>query len=113
MVAGGEGKEKYPARQCDGCAEHKKGSETAYICKFCVVPLHKGPCFERYHSLRNYWKLYVQFLQYWVQEFHLYCQIVTKNPFRGFTFKVCKMSGNRGYLIKGTTRRQCVKDRDI
>jgi hypothetical protein len=24
IVAGGEGKKKYPARQCKGCAEHKK-----------------------------------------------------------------------------------------
>jgi hypothetical protein len=50
----------------------------------------------------------VQFLQYWIQEFHLYRHIVTKNPFRGFTFKVCKMSGNGGDLIKGPSRRQWV-----
>jgi hypothetical protein len=109
IVAGGESKKKYPSRWCKGCAEHKKRSETTYICKFCIFPLHRGSCFEKYHSLRNYWNLYVQFLQYWVQEFHLYHQIVTKNPFRGFTFKVCKMSGNWGDLIKGPSRRQCVK----
>jgi hypothetical protein len=103
----GQGK-KYPARQGKGSAEHKKQSETTYICKFCIVPLHKGSCFERYHSPSNYWNLYVQFLPYWVQEFHLYCQMVTKNPFRCFTFKVCKTSENRGYLIKGAPRRQCV-----
>jgi hypothetical protein len=51
----------------------------------------------------------VQFLQYWVQEFHLYRQIVTRNPFRCFTFKVSKMSGNWRDLIKGPPRRQCVK----
>jgi hypothetical protein len=79
-----------------------------YICKFCVVLLHKGSFLERYHSLRNYWNLYVQFLQYWVQEFHLYCQIITKNPLRRFTFKVRKMSRNCGYLMKGPPRRQCV-----
>jgi hypothetical protein len=33
---------------------HKKRSETRYICKFCVAPLHKEECFERYHSLKNY-----------------------------------------------------------
>ena len=44
----------YPARQCKVCAAHKKQSETRYICKFCVVPLHKGSCFEKYHSVTNY-----------------------------------------------------------
>ena len=29
-------------------------SETRYICKFCVVPLHKGSYFEKYHSVTNY-----------------------------------------------------------
>jgi hypothetical protein len=36
------------------CATHKKRSETRYICKFCIVPLHKEECFERYHSLKHY-----------------------------------------------------------
>jgi hypothetical protein len=54
MFAGGEGKKKYPARQCKVCAAHKKQSETRCICKFCVVPLHKGSCFEKYHSVMNY-----------------------------------------------------------
>jgi len=54
IVGGGEGKKKYPARQCKLCAAHKKGSETRNICKFCVVPLHKGSCFEKYHSVTNY-----------------------------------------------------------
>ena len=53
-VCGGEGKRKYPSRQCKVCAAHKKRSETRYICKFCVVPFHKGSCFERYHSVTNY-----------------------------------------------------------
>jgi len=54
IVAGGEGKKKYPARQCKVCAVCKKHSETRYICKFCIVPLHKGFCFEKYHSGKNY-----------------------------------------------------------
>jgi hypothetical protein len=29
-------------------------SATRYICKFCIVPIHKGSCFEKYHTLRNY-----------------------------------------------------------
>jgi len=54
IVGGVEGKKKYPARRCKVCAAHKKRSETRYICKFCVVPLHKGSCFEKYHSVMNY-----------------------------------------------------------
>jgi hypothetical protein len=83
IVAGGEGKKKYPARQCKGCTEHKKRSETTYICKFGVVLLHKGSCFEKYHSLKNYWTFCTQFRQYRLQEFHLYSQIVSKNLFSG------------------------------
>ena len=55
IVAGGKGNKKYPVRQCKVCAAHKKRSATRYICKFCVVPLHKGSCFEKYHTLRNYY----------------------------------------------------------
>jgi hypothetical protein len=110
IVAGWEDKKKCPARQGKECAQRKKRSETTYICKFWAVTLHEGSCLERYHSLRNCRSLYVLFLQCWVQEFHLNRQIVTKNPFRDFTFKVLKMSGNWGDLIKGPPRRQCVKN---
>jgi len=34
IVGVGEGKKKYPARQCKACAAHKKLSETRNICKF-------------------------------------------------------------------------------
>jgi len=54
IVGGGEGKRKCSARQCKVCAAHKKRSETRYICKFCIVLLHKGPCFKKYHSVTNY-----------------------------------------------------------
>jgi len=54
VVGGGEGKKKYPARQCKVCAAHKKQSETRNICKFLVVPLNKVSCFEKYHSVMNY-----------------------------------------------------------
>ncbi|CAL1298451.1 unnamed protein product, partial [Larinioides sclopetarius] len=27
---------------------------TCFICKFCNIPLHKGTCYERYHTLENY-----------------------------------------------------------
>jgi len=37
------------------CVLHiRKQSETRYTCKFCVVPLHKGPCFEKYQSVASY-----------------------------------------------------------
>jgi len=35
------------------CVLHKKQSETRYICKFYVVPLHKEICFEKYHSVKT------------------------------------------------------------
>jgi len=54
IVDGGMGKKKYCARQCKVCAAHKKRSETRNIFKFCVVLLHKGSCFEKYHSVTNY-----------------------------------------------------------
>jgi len=52
--ADGEEKNKYPARQCKVSAAHTKRSETRHICKFCVVLLHKGSYFEKYHSVTNY-----------------------------------------------------------
>jgi hypothetical protein len=54
IVGGVEGKKKYPTRQCEVCATHKKRSETRYICEFCGFLLHKGSCFEKYHSTKNY-----------------------------------------------------------
>ena len=54
IADGGEGKKRYPARQCKMCAVHKKRSETRNIRKFCVVPLHKGSCFEKYRLVMSY-----------------------------------------------------------
>ena len=31
-----------------------KHGETRYICKFSLVPLHKGEFFQRYHTLKHY-----------------------------------------------------------
>jgi len=53
-VGSKRGKRKYPARRCHVCAAHKQRRETRYICKFCLVPLHKGECFQRYHTLKHY-----------------------------------------------------------
>jgi hypothetical protein len=47
IVGGGEGKKKYPARQCKVCAALKKGRETRNICRFCVVLLCKWSSFEK------------------------------------------------------------------
>jgi len=46
IVAGGEGKKTYPARECEVYAAHKKQSENRYICKLYIVLLHRGSCFE-------------------------------------------------------------------
>jgi hypothetical protein len=59
IVGGGEGKRKYPRGkgsilQDSVCGAYKKQSERGNTCKFCVVPLHKGSCFEKYHSVSNY-----------------------------------------------------------
>jgi hypothetical protein len=54
IFEGREGKKKNPGRQCKMCVAHKKRSETRNICKFCIVPLHKGSCFEKYHSVTSY-----------------------------------------------------------
>jgi len=82
-VGGREGKMKYPARQCKVCAAHKRQSETRNICKFCVVPLYKGSCFEKYHSVTNYLTIYIQFLKSRAQEHNLQCQTVSKNMLWG------------------------------
>lgn len=50
----GTGKNKKVSRRCHVCSVHKLRSETRYMCKFCNVPLHKGKCFERYHTLKHY-----------------------------------------------------------
>jgi hypothetical protein len=43
-----ECKRMYPARRCHVCATRKKRSE------FCLVPLHKGECFQRHHTHKHY-----------------------------------------------------------
>ncbi|XP_017762744.1 PREDICTED: piggyBac transposable element-derived protein 4-like [Eufriesea mexicana] len=48
------GRSVKPQRQCRVCAVQKKRSRTCFVCKFCNVPLHKGDCFERYHTLKKY-----------------------------------------------------------
>jgi len=54
IVGSERGKRKYRARRCHVCAAHKQRNETWYICKFSLVSLHKGECFQRYHTLKHY-----------------------------------------------------------
>ena len=42
FVGGGEGKKKYPTRQCNMCAAHKKRNETRYLCKSARFRYTKG-----------------------------------------------------------------------
>jgi hypothetical protein len=75
IITGGEGK-TYSARHCEVHAALKKEIETTYICKFYVLPLQRGSFFEIYHLIRYCKPLYMQFLQYWVQKYHLYSETV-------------------------------------
>lgn len=50
----GVGKKKNPQRQCRVCAAKKVRSEKCFIFSFCRIPLHRGKCFERYHTVKNY-----------------------------------------------------------
>jgi hypothetical protein len=74
--AGGDGKKKYTARGCEVHVAHKKQSETGYICELYVVPLHRESCFETYHLIRYSETPYMQFLQYWVQKYHVHSPTV-------------------------------------
>jgi len=87
IVAGGEGKKKYPARQCKMCTAHKKQSETRYICKFCIILLHKGSCFEKYHSIKYYQTICMLFLQFQAQEHILQCYTASKRMLMGLNIQ--------------------------
>ena len=41
---------------CEVCSDRKKGRrrQTSFCCKQCNVPLCVTPCFERYHTLKQY-----------------------------------------------------------
>ena len=51
----------------------------------------------------------MQSFQYWVQEYHLCSQLVSKNTEELYV-EMCKMFENWGYLIKGSSYQQCVKE---
>lgn len=48
------GKKKHPQRQCRVCSAHKTKGLTSYMCQFCDVPLHRGECFTKYHTVSKY-----------------------------------------------------------
>lgn len=48
------GKSKTPQKQCRVCASKKIRSRTSFVCSFCNIPLHKGDCYKRYHTLKKY-----------------------------------------------------------
>ena len=77
IVGSERGERKYPARRCHVCAAHKQRSETRYICKFCLVPLHKGECFQRYFLKisvhRNSQRIYYKFLKKHSIKVELHC----------------------------------------
>lgn len=42
-------------RKCRICSTKEKPVKTSYMCKKCMVPLHNGHCYMRYHTiLQNY-----------------------------------------------------------
>jgi len=49
-----DGNKEISCTTVEMCAAHKKQNETRYLCNFCIVPLLKGSCFEKYQSVRNY-----------------------------------------------------------
>lgn len=45
---------KQTYRRCIVCSKNKQRKETSYCCVSCDVPLCLLPCFERYHTIKNY-----------------------------------------------------------
>lgn len=55
---------KMVRRACKVCSKKNKGSksdkskrrakDSSFMCKFCKVPLHRGECFDNYHTKKNY-----------------------------------------------------------
>ena len=47
-------KKAKPQKRCVVCHSHAKRKETIYQCDVCKVPLCAVPCFQAYHTKRNY-----------------------------------------------------------
>ena len=50
----GTEKKEIPQRRCVVCASHSQRKMTRIRCKKCDVALCMVPCFEKYHTLKNY-----------------------------------------------------------
>jgi hypothetical protein len=100
IVGGGQGKKKYPVRQCRVCSVHKKQSETRYICEFCVVALHKGSCFEKYHTLKHYQAIRVLKTPSDITMHELQLRNISRNILLFKSFNALKMSENWGSKFK-------------
>jgi hypothetical protein len=70
-------RKKYPARQCSVYATHKKRSEIRYVCKFCIVPLHRVLVL-RFHFVNYYWTTDMQFSYNSAPKHHLGLQNIGK-----------------------------------
>lgn len=51
------GKTTFPTRACRICAAHGERSESTYVRKFYLVPLHRGKYFTKYQTLKKYQEL--------------------------------------------------------
>ena len=49
-------KKNRPQRKCRVCARNNSRRDTRYYCKECNVPLCQVPCFQDFHSKKNYKK---------------------------------------------------------
>ncbi|UYV79603.1 hypothetical protein LAZ67_17003232 [Cordylochernes scorpioides] len=50
-------KKKNPTRYCHVCGANKKRKESRYMCKDCDVALCVVPCFETFHTIKNFYTL--------------------------------------------------------
>lgn len=53
-ILGSGKKNRYVRRPCKVCSAGKKRSESSFMCAECLVPLHLGQCFEKYHTCLKY-----------------------------------------------------------
>ena len=49
------GGKTFHKKLCRVCFRKKKRSETRYYCEDCKIPVHKGECYNAYHSKKYYW----------------------------------------------------------
>ena len=50
-----DGGKTFHKKLCRVCSRKKKRSETRYYCEDCKIPVHKGECYNAYHSKKYYW----------------------------------------------------------